>query len=126
MNSLTWLIYLTAMIGKVSALFIVGGVFIGVLIAFRALCVAIQHDHGALEEISVVPKTRYVVIAILCIFIGNILPDRDTMVLMAASEVGQRVLSNDKVTATLDPALDLLNTWIAKQKEDLLKPKKSD
>ena len=48
------------------------------------------------------------------------------MLLIAASEIGERVLNSDRmaqvenrVAGIVDPSLDLLNTWIAQQTQSI-------
>ena len=54
------------------------------------------------------------------------MPSRQTILLIAASELGERVLASDKmarveerVNGVLDPSLDLLTTWMMKQTQEL-------
>lgn len=41
--------------------------------------------------------------------------------MITASEVGDRVINSEKTKEVLDPSIDLLKTWIKKEKDDLLK-----
>ena len=48
-----------------------------------------------------------------------VLPTRETMILVAASEIGEKVITSEKVTTVIDPSVVLLKTWIEKQTLDL-------
>ena len=41
------------------------------------------------------------------------------MILVAASEIGEKVITSEKVTTVIDPSVVLLKTWIEKQTLDL-------
>jgi hypothetical protein len=54
------------------------------------------------------------------------LPDRRTVLLIAASEIGERTMNSermamvgDKVASVLNPSIELLNTWISRQTEEI-------
>jgi hypothetical protein len=47
------------------------------------------------------------------------LPSRQTVMLIVASELGERVVSNAQITSVVDPSLELLNAWISKTTQDL-------
>lgn len=54
------------------------------------------------------------------------LPDRRTVLLIAASEIGERTLNSERIAVVgerlnkvIDPSIELLNTWITTQTEEL-------
>jgi ABC-type Fe3+ transport system permease subunit len=61
-----------------------------------------------------------IVAVILCV----ILPSKQTILLIAASEVGERVLSNEKVTSIIDPSVEYLQAWIKNELGKLKADKK--
>lgn len=57
-------------------------------------------------------------VSVPAFLISNLLPDRSTMVTIAAAEVGQRVFQSEKVQSVVDPSVDLLKTWIQAEVEN--------
>lgn len=124
MNSLSWTIYAIQLLdsfdtflGWLTAFFFITGF---VAFAFRILSgdakdPEITHYHNKCM--------RYVKWAIPCGFIVaffNVLtPDRNTMLLIAASQIGERVVSSQTVQSVVDPSVDLLRTWIEEQTRTL-------
>ena len=41
------------------------------------------------------------------------------MLLIAASEVGEKIVTSEKITSVVDPSVTLLKTWIEKQTQDI-------
>ena len=78
----------------------------------------------AKDRASITKAIRYVLIVefITCLLFVFV-PNRQTMILVAASEVGEKVLTNDKVTNIIDPSIDLLQTWIKNELTNLKKEK---
>jgi hypothetical protein len=60
---------------------------------------------------------------LVSLFFVIAIPSQKTIVLIAASEIGEKVLTNEKVVssgqATIDPSIELLKTWILKETEEL-------
>ena len=48
-----------------------------------------------------------------------ITPSKNTVILIAASEIGQKILTSDKVNDIVDPSLELLQTYIKKELKTL-------
>lgn len=48
-----------------------------------------------------------------------IIPTKETMLLIAASEVGEKIVTSEKITSVVDPSVTLLKTWIEKQTQDI-------
>ena len=53
--------------------------------------------------------------------LANLVPSRQTVLLIAASEMGERVLNHPRVNQVIDPGIDLLTTWMEKEKHELQK-----
>lgn len=64
------------------------------------------------------PLIKYIVAGTI-IFV--VIPTKQTMVLIAASEMGERLVKSQQVQAILDPSLELLQTYIKKETENLKK-----
>jgi hypothetical protein len=46
-------------------------------------------------------------------------PNRQTVLLIAASEIGERIANNEKVQSVIDPSVELLKTWMTKETANL-------
>lgn len=122
MNSLTILIYLTQIVPSIGTMFGVFAFFgTGILIVW--IIGAIITKAEDLTPVINFPKKRYFVFVISCIIFTNVIPDRTTMILMASSEVAQKIVTSDKmnqiVDKNLDPAINLLNVWITEKTKEL-------
>jgi len=60
--------------------------------------------------------------------LASIIPNRETVLLIAASEIGDRVMNSekmakvgDRVGSVVDPGIDLLKTWIEQQTQTIKK-----
>jgi len=58
---------------------------------------------------------------LILVTINIIIPSRRTIILIASSQYGEMVLNNPKINEIVDPSIDLLKTWIEKEKHNLLK-----
>ncbi len=74
---------------------------------------------------------RLIAAMVIPFFIAAMMPSKETLVLVAAAEVGQRIVNSDRVTQVLDPSIGLLRSYIEaetisvqKRIEDLRKEKK--
>lgn len=142
MNNLSWLIYLAYSVDRfghfIVWLMVPTGFFAVVcgVVIMVSLDTTDQRgrklDDSSLkekrEQISAFKKwgVRLSAAFIVLGCILSILPNRQTVMLVAASEIGQRALNSEamsKVTDRLgnvvDPSIELLNTWISKQTMDL-------
>ena len=142
MNSLSWLIYLAGVSQSLSVFLVllcVVSATVGMLLTVIAIvCLGTRDSNGyALandryqdrQEIHKSAKRWAVRFGILFVVFGmfsNLLPERKTVLLIAASEIGERTLNSEKMAAVgarvnsvIDPSIELLNTWIVKQTEEL-------
>lgn len=128
MNTLSWLIYLASVTGSIGGFFtfiafITGlGTFIGIggiLITRISITDAIiADDVTKLEKLSVFFRKWIFIFASLFLFSGTtsvILPERNTVLLIAASEIGEKVVASEKISSVVDPSIELLKTWIEEQ-----------
>lgn len=134
MNSLSWLIYAAGVVQ--SANFVVGSLVILILpllTLFKMLGMFENTDYKFVKgEYSKVEmgedklpfSVRQLIAAwFVLAFIGIITPSRQTVILIASSEYGEKILNNPKITEIVDPSIDLLKTWIEKEKKELLEEK---
>jgi hypothetical protein len=62
---------------------------------------------------------KTVILLILIFPIPFILPSRDTILLIAASEMGENLVKHENVSKIVDPSLEFLSTWIKTETENL-------
>lgn len=126
MNSLSWFIYaigvLDTMRGAASLVLLLA-IFLGiagiVFAPFIADAVA-DPQWGPFFK----GKINLLVIVICCAGLVNVFaPSRQTMLLIAGSEIGQRVVESKSVTEIVDPSVDLLKSWIREETKKLNKEK---
>jgi hypothetical protein len=141
MNSLSWLIYLAKVSGDLSStvqtFLTINGVVLVVGLVIGLLVFAIIADSYGLsafdnhnEEFVFIQdwfkkykkfmKTLMVTFPIFMI-IGSILPDKKTVLLIAASQISEEIINNPKVQGIIDPSIDLLKSWIKLQNIELEK-----
>lgn len=61
----------------------------------------------------------FIVASLVFGLLGALMPSRNTMLLIAASEIGERTMNNERVQRVVDPSMELLTTWITKMTHDL-------
>jgi hypothetical protein len=125
MNTLSWLIYIIDIIqnlrniGSVALFVLAISIFILVIcsIAFY-----IDKDPEVVKILGYLRKLIYITIALAAI--GLFIPSRQTVILIASSEIGERVLKSTTVQSIIEPSIDLLNAWIRKELENIAKSEK--
>jgi hypothetical protein len=123
MNSLSWLIYFAG----VNEAILNGVIPMAVLIIFAC---ATGVFLLWINECYVITKRtirNFIIAGGIVAVIATVVPDRQTLMLIASSEIGEKVINSDKITAlgsTVDPSITLLKTWIENQTEVLKQQKK--
>lgn len=144
MNSLSWFVYLVQFVDSMSTVlgWLAGGT-IALFCARYALVSVEAADVGAEIDPELSPFNsknverkrventywkqhrpqfpRYVGAFVAFVVLSNILPTRQTMLLIAGSEIGERTLKSDAVQAVVDPGMDLLKLWIKQERDKLMK-----
>lgn len=46
---------------------------------------------------------------------SSLLPSRQTVLLIAASEIGERIVTSERAQSVIDPSVDLLKTWMQRE-----------
>lgn len=131
MNYLSWLIYLANITGNLSgfAVFITVVFGIGTAAAILAALIGLSTTDSrgyplsdknlAFNESMVKVGRSYAwrFFTGMLVFgtIAAILPSRQTVLLIAASQIGEQVVTHQRVQTVLDPSIELLQTWIAQQ-----------
>ncbi len=120
MNTLSWLIYLaefTNSVNVASAWMIAIG---GAIWAMPMVVFVVSNESlPSAEERGAFPGRWGLWIAAIALLINVIAPARQTVLLIAASEMGERVLNHPRVNQVVDPGIDLLSTWMRSETEKL-------
>jgi hypothetical protein len=51
--------------------------------------------------------------------LASLVPSRQTVLLIAGSEMGERVLNHPKFNQVVDPGLELVTTWMQKETAEI-------
>lgn len=137
MNNLSILIYLSGVTGTLASFLTFVTIVFGILGVVCLIVWLVAHDetdasHRRLvgEALAGRRETRknswkwFWRFCGLFVFVGSLasfVPSRQTVLLIAASEMGERVLNHERVNQVIDPGIDLLKTWMEKEKLDLQK-----
>ena len=138
MNGLSWLIYLANVTGSLSGFFTfltvvcgVGSLLFAIIAMFSLLDTTDSYnrplDSQQLEQRvsrgKGCKKAAYLFTVGLVIsgILSALCPDRKTVLLIAASEIGEKVVLNQKVQGVIDPSVELLKTWIEQQTQGIRK-----
>lgn len=130
MNSLSWFIYFIGVSSSISLFsFLVSMIS---LVVFLCICLAYilnrsdkfnEKEKHIYDEVSgpLYIYWRKVSIIVFSVFITIhiLLPGRQTLILIGASEFGERMINSDKGQRILDPSYQLLEMWINKEIESL-------
>lgn len=124
MNNLSWFIYLTQLAdgvrGTAFGILLAGsfGLLVWFIVAFGMKAFeGMDAPMNALKSNARWMAAVYVCAALIMIAI----PSRQTLVLIAGSEVGERVVNSDAVQGVVNPGMDLVKLWIKKETEALTK-----
>jgi hypothetical protein len=125
MNNLSWFLYLTQVAdgAKVFICVTSGLALLAVGITAIPACIGkFDSDMGTGKFYDDIwrPLARKIIPgALALIFIANLIPDRRTFLLIAASEIGDRALNSESVKDVVSPGVDLLKTWIKRETDKL-------
>lgn len=139
-SSISWFLYLASVsdklggiagfFGSLLAIISVVGTIIVCIIRIFSVCAASKADRAEINEVmpSLMKMYRWFVICgILCGVVYSIMPAKETLYAMAAAEVGEKIVTNEKVQGVADEATQALQAWLKKQIENnSTKEKKSD
>ena len=137
MNNLSILIYLSGVTGTLASFLTFVTIVFGLLGVVCLIVWLVAHDETdaayrrlegeALAGRREIRKNSWKWFWRFCglfVFVGSLasfVPSRQTVLLIAASEMGERVLNHERVNQVIDPGIDLLKTWMEKEKLDLQK-----
>lgn len=124
MNSLSWFIYLAEVfhnLGTTAFIFTGLGFFVsvGLLIGTIAVTAAASTDKEAADFKPTVVFMNKIwwPIWIVCILLANLLPKKDTMYMIAASEAGQMIVENKATQEVLGEVKDVIMSKLKQMKE---------
>lgn len=131
MNNLSWMIYLAgASASLASFLFFIASVFgiAAVIATFTAIVNVFetdQYNRRYSDDIITSKRSlkksafKIAITAFICMIIAgstsSLLPSRQTVLLIAASEIGERVVTSERAQSVIDPSIDLLKTWMQRE-----------
>ena len=137
MNSLSLLIYFAGVVGNLASVLSLITILLILAMIGSIIFWAVYHDEtdsshrpytgDALVECR---KTRdlwrkrflnFALFAVLMGTINAIIPSRQTVLLIAASEMGEKVLNNEKVGQVIDPSIDLITSWMKNETAEIQK-----
>lgn len=135
MNSLSWLIYFAGFVEGLSAVFVflVSIFLVATIVALIIAAVhldetdfrSIPYEGQKLEEHR---KTRkkfanaagiFFSLSVFFMLFNSVIPSRQTVLLIAASEIGEQVATHQRVMDVIDPSVTLLQTWIRQQTQTI-------
>lgn len=121
MNDLSWMLYLASVAGSVAGfltfLAVISG--FGTLISMVGSWVAKENNREDVADGMRKWFRRLLPSWLAISLLATIAPGRETMMLIAASEMGQRLVQSQLVQGIADPSLELLRTWIQRTTDDL-------
>ena len=137
MNSLSFLIYLAGVTGSVGSFLTFLAVVFGILATLSMVVWLVMHDEtdrfsDRLKGDDLVAcrsmRTKawrwfwgFTGLLVLAGCIASITPTRQTVLLIAASEMGERVLNHPRVNSVVDPGIELLTAWMEKETREIKK-----
>lgn len=119
MNTLSWLLYFAGVVGNLSCFLTIIVVMLAIL--QLGIIVAYTVDRGEL------PSARLWICGAIAIPLGifvSFIPNKETIMYIAASEYGEKVVNSKEVQDLKNPAVDLLKQWMKKETERLTKEAK--
>lgn len=119
MNSVSWFIYIAQVANSLGVMFCVLGVLLIIAVMGRFIFPYAQNamelndpgDRGYVQPTAI--HRGYMMLAICFLLVGNLMPEKNTMYAIAASQVGEQIVK----TEIASDATKALHQWIKKQIE---------
>jgi hypothetical protein len=123
-NQLSWLIYLAGVANYLSGWFIAFAIVTFVL----TIAVVVWTLSSLDQTTGRPPRVLWISVPLFIFFlIGScIVPDRQTVLAIAASQLGEAALHDPRVNTTANKAFDALNHWLDQQSKPDTPSKKDD
>lgn len=135
MNSLSWLIYLAGVTGTLGNFLVFITVIFGCLagISIVVWLWSLDETNARFDPLPArdIESKRQIRkstwrwfwgFTALMISFGStsaLMPSRQTVLLIAASQMGEQVLNHPRINQVVDPGIELLTTWMQKETADL-------
>lgn len=116
MNSLSWLLYIAGVSHGLS-------IFLGVMGGIGLIFGAISCLYFLVEKETLAPRKFFIVpvIGFVLMCMSILIPSEKTIMYIAASEYGEKVIQSKEVKDIANPAIDLLKQWMKKESAKLNK-----
>jgi hypothetical protein len=119
MNTLSWLIYFAGISESLIILFTILGILLTIGSLFMMM---VSADPETKSDEKFNKPIRWTLISgitflVLLVFV----PNQKTIMLIATSEIGEKVVKSEQVANIADPSIALLKAWIEKQTKELNK-----
>jgi len=132
MNTLSWLIYMSSVLPSLSTFLAFTCLIAGFIFIIFFIIAIVSHIDGHDENISdlrarAVSKPLAKIAGAYLLVVGIItamIPSQKTVLLIAASEVGEQVIKSKQFSDTLDPSMEFIQQWVKKQTSTILEDSK--
>lgn len=128
MNNLSWFIYLTQATDSIRDGIIL--LWWMTVLIFIVWACAGAFTSGIEEKETKIMTTwkaafrKAMIPMVIAVFVVAVIPSRQTMLLIAGSEMGERIVKSDAVKDIVNPGADLLKAWIKDETDKITNKKK--
>lgn len=136
MNSLSWIIYVAGLVNPLGGFLAFFAVISGIFFVITMITATVfrfddsdssyrkYSNNELLNSAELSKKFRnWSFFSIIMMFVFGVssaaIPNRETVLLIAASEIGERVITNQNVSEIVGNSAQLLNTWIQDQRAQI-------
>lgn len=117
MNNLSIALYAIDVIGNLDTIITMTAVFSGILLIMGFFFKMITSDRDCRSEISMNDTAKAIIKNMIPVFIvatlfGVVIPKRDTVRLIVASEFGESLYKSEDVQEVINPAKKALKKWL--------------
>lgn len=120
MNTLSWFIYFIGLIGSANTVLALFVLMILPMLIIMRVTIDVSGNIEYEKFRSYISVRKLIMIWSILLTLLVVLPSRNTLILIAASEYSERLVNDPKVQGIIDPSLDLLKIWVEKEKESIL------
>jgi len=118
MNNLTLIIYLADRLPSISNLFVFFGVILIIISTIGVLAVAIYNDCNEYDK-KPYPWKRTITLSLTAIpflIVANLIPSKDTILLMAGSEIGEQVVKSPEAQELFSDIQEVIKAQLEQYK----------
>lgn len=127
MNNLSWFIYLADTIPAIGKVFAFSSFmcFTVTLCYAAAFCVEKDSTSSFVDESKLKCKKLFkngiiaAILSLLLAFACSLIPSKNTIILIGASEFGEKLARSEAVSGIVDPSIELLKAWIEQQTKQI-------